>query len=300
MEVKQFEEFMLVKEQRSIRTAANILKISPAALSRRMAGFERAVGVTLFDRSKKRITLTEAGQRFANDVESFLTQYHRSIARITTNDDHLYASLKIAITAELIPFPLASVLDSLNFRYPNLHLELVDDREYDIRESLASGEVDMYFTFCFGENYPDNVAIEPVLSMCMYALFRSDHRLAKNSSVSLQDLDGEQFILYPKTKATHIRQFQQELLDNSGIRYSIYETKTPHDLFTYFLPIGKGVILSPWPMNIKLTPNSVSIPIDNPDSGTTYYMLYRKDSKNPILQSIVSEICALAKEEASR
>ena len=53
MEVKQFEEFMLVKEQRSIRTAANILKISPAALSRRMAGFERAVGVTLFYVSEK-------------------------------------------------------------------------------------------------------------------------------------------------------------------------------------------------------------------------------------------------------
>lgn len=300
MEVKQFEEFMLVKEKGSIRTAASVLQISPAALSRRMAEFERAVGVTLFDRSKKRITLTEAGRRFSDDVEAFLTQYYKSISKIKTNDDHLYASLKIAITAELIPFPLATVLDSLNFRYPNLHLELVDDRDYDIAESLESGNVDLYFTFYFGETYQDNIVMEPILSMRMYALFRTDHRLAKRSSVSLQDLDGERFILYPKTKAVHIRQFQQKILDQSGIRYSIYETETPHDLFTYFLPIGKGVILSPWPMNKKLTPNSVTIPINNPECNTTYYMFYRKDSKNPVLQSIAKEICDLVQEEGSR
>lgn len=298
MEINLFEEFMTITEQGSIRKAASLLKTSPAALSQRMTILEKTIGTTLFLRTNQRTVLTEAGQQFASDVAQFLTQYHKSIARVTTNDDHLYASLKIAISAELMPYALAAVLDSLNFRYPNLHLELLEDRDYSIEESLESGAVDLFFTFCYGEEYSSDIVIEPIFPVNMYAIFRTDHHLAKRPSVTLKDLDGEQFILYPKTKVPHIRQHQKDLLEGSGIRYSIYDSATPHNLYSYLLPIGKGIILCPWPLHGKLTPNSIAIPLDEPVGKSTYSMLYRRNSSNPILEFIVKEIRDIARDGA--
>lgn len=290
MDIKLLEEFMLVSKQGSLRKAASVLKVSPAALSQRMTALEASIGTALFERTNRQTRLTVAGERLSKEVEHYLTQYNKSISKVITDDEHLYASVKIAITADLIPFPLAAVLDSLNFRYPNLHIELFDDRMYPIEESLDSGKVDLYFTFCYDEQYKSDICISPITNMHTYAIFRMDHKLAKKATVTLKELNGEQFILYPSTNASHIRKRQLELLATSGISYSIYDTSTPHNLYTYLLPIGKGVMLSPWQLHGKLTPNSVAIPLNEAAGESTYAMLYKKDSANPALQSIVAEI----------
>lgn len=296
MELELFEEFILVARQGSIRKAAALLEMSPAALSQRMTVLEKAVGAPLLERGRQRTELTDTGRRLEGEVTKFIAQYHKGVERAAARNEELYASLKIAITAELMPFALASVLDSLNLRYPNLHLELLEDRDVGAEEGLLSGDVDLYFTFCYGEGYPPSIVAEPLLQTGMYALFRDDHPLARRPSVTLRELDEEQFILYPRTYARQIRETQEALLSRSGIQYSIYETATPHSLYSYLIPIGKGVILSPWPMPSKLTPNSVAVPLNEPEGRGAYSMLYCKTSRNPILPLIVQEILDAAKE----
>ena len=297
MDFRLLEEFVLVSQQKSIRKAAALLGVSPAALSQRMSVLEQTLGVALLLRTKQSTSLTEAGEKFTRDAERFLRQYHQSLDKIVARDEHLYSSLRVVISGELMPYALASVLDSLNFRYPDLHLELLDDRSYGLKESLSSGSIDLYFAFYYGDDLGEEIVSEVMFISKMYAVVRNDHRLAGRVSVSLQDLAGETFILYPHSADGRVRQYQVDMLKRSGIRYSVYETETPHSLYTFLLPIGKGVLLSPWIMTGKLTPNSVVIPLEDDAGITEYRMLYRRDTHNPALLKIVQEICQIVREE---
>ena len=291
------EEFVLISQQHSIRKAAAQLNVSPAALSQRMTALEQSLGTTLLVRTKQNTSLTEAGEAFVRDAERFLKQYHHSLDKIVAKDEHLYSSLRVVISNDLMPYALASVLDSLNFRYPDLHLDLLDDRSYGLKESLSSGTADLYFAFCYGDDLGEDIISDVMFTTKMCVVVRNDHRLAGRTTVSLQDLDGETFVLYPESADGRVRQHQMSILAQSGIRYSVYETETPHSLYAFLLPIGKGVLLTPWTMPGKLTPNSVVIPLEDDAGIAEYRMFYRKDTKNPALLKIVQEIQQIVREE---
>lgn len=297
MELRTLEEFVTVAQTQSLHKAAGQLGVSPAALSQRMTALEKSIGATLLLRSRRNTLLTDAGARFATDAEHFLRHYNQSLSKIVSRDGHLYSSLRIIVSGGLIHYALASVLDSLNFRYPDLHIDLLSDSDHGIKKSLSSGEADLYFAFCYDNSFGDGVCAKRIFSTKTYAILRSDHHLSGRTALSLKELDGEQFILYPKCADDYVRQHQIDMLKHSGIGYSIYETDTANSLFTYLLPIGKGVLLSPWILHGKLTPNSVAIPLEDPVGIAEYCILYRRDNENPALHKIVQEILQTIREE---
>ena len=295
MEIDLLREFHTVSQSGSLRQAAAVLSISPATLSQHMNALEESLGVALFDRSNRRLALTDKGVQLAADSARLVHLYNQSLANIASYDEQRFQSLKVAISAEFMPFPLANALDSMNFRYPNLHLDILDDRDVCIEEGLDHQNVDLFLTFRDPSKIDDRYEVTPLVTTTTTIIVRNDHRLAKRSSVTLRDLDGECFILYPDTQEHLIRQQQIDILEQSGIHYSIYQTQTPHSLYTFLLPVGKGVMMIPWPMLNKLTPNSVPLTLEGDGAVMTYSMVYRKDNPNPTLHAIVKEVLELKK-----
>src|SRR5205814_8395437 len=91
------ESFVRSAESGGFSMAARRLSLTPAAVSRNVAMLERNLGVRLFHRSTRKLTLTEAGERFLQAIRGNLEQLQMSIADIATERGEPAGVLKVSV-----------------------------------------------------------------------------------------------------------------------------------------------------------------------------------------------------------
>src|SRR5205814_10048839 len=91
------ESFVRSAETGGFSGAARRLALAPAAVSRNVATLERNLGVRLFQRSTRKLTLTEAGERFFHAIRNNLDELQASIASVATDRGEPAGVLKISM-----------------------------------------------------------------------------------------------------------------------------------------------------------------------------------------------------------
>src|SRR5690242_15563879 len=91
------ESFVRTAEFGGFSAAARRLGLTPAAVSRNVAQLEANLGVRLFQRSTRRLALTEAGERFLADVSSGLESVKAAIASVSANSTAPTGVLKVSM-----------------------------------------------------------------------------------------------------------------------------------------------------------------------------------------------------------
>ena len=88
--------FVTVAESGSLSGAARRLHISPAMVSKRLQRLEGRLGVTLMHRTTRRLALTEAGERFRDDLGAILASLDAAEARVTGARGHVAGPLRVS------------------------------------------------------------------------------------------------------------------------------------------------------------------------------------------------------------
>ena len=289
MDLKLLEEFTVLAQAPSFRQASRELDISPALLSSHMNTLEKKLGAQLMERNAHRLTLTEAGKCFLMDAREIVSEYRQLLRNLDSISDNNYRSLRIGISGFTIPGMLGPFLDTVNLRYPDIHLEIFDDSKFGIVDGLNSGQVDIFFTYCSDREQFEGIEKELLYSTKVMVLAAKNHRLGFFSSVKLKDLEGERFVLYPQTAESATRNAELELLDNCGIHYSVYEGTACPAVHYVMAPIGKGLVLCPWITQNMIPPNTTALSVEDPDFIMEMYMFYRSDCVNPYLTEFLQE-----------
>ncbi|MFR5888292.1 MAG: LysR substrate-binding domain-containing protein, partial [Oscillospiraceae bacterium] len=138
-----------------------------------------------------------------------------------------------------------------------------------------------------------------VAASSQYVLMSRSHRLAYRNTVSLKELDGESFVLYPRTKESSIRDFQLCNLKASGITYKVYESETSPLFYKLLVPIGKGLILSPRDM-MDLPPNTVCVSVTDVPHPAAPCFFYDRALLNEETEAFVRDYVIFAKEAHRR
>lgn len=289
MDMDRLEEFVLIARNHSFKKTAEQLGISPAALSARMNAFEKNLGVRLLNRSAHKVELTDEGRRFLPDAKELVGERDNALLRIRSVEYNTYRSLKLAISGfSMIPM-LGPFLDIVNLKHPDIHLELHDDTRYSIAHSISSGDIDLFFTYCDERDMYNGIERELIYTTRLCILMPKYHPLASRSSVTMKDLDGERFILYPRTAEPTMRNSEMKILENSGINFSLHEDEVSPSFFRSLVPIGKGICFFPWVMRDFMPLNTAAVALDSPDAMMSMFMFYRKDNPNTVVASFVRD-----------
>ena len=294
MDLERLAEFVAVAQHGTLKGAAFSLGISVATLSARLIRFEEHLGTQLFLRNPGTMVLTDSGKHLLPNALEILSQYRTIRQDMHRAKDHSYHKLRIAVTGTSLPLHLGPFLDRLILNHPDMQLDLLDDSHCSIAESLISGEADLYFGPTLDESAPKNLVRHVIGSPGEFVLLPKTHRLADRSMISIRELDGEQFILYPKTAEPAIRDFQLKNLRDSGIRYSLYESDTSVLFSKLLVPIGKGLLL--YTHTLDLPPNTVCIPVTDLPYHASICCYYLKGSTNPDVTAFVRDYLAFTKE----
>lgn len=127
------ESFIRSAECGSFSAAARRLGVTPAAISRNVANLERGLGVRLFQRSSRNLTLTEDGERFLASVSDGVQSIQSAIAHVTVQAGKPAGVLKVSMPSTFGQDYLMPMLPAFLARYPDVQLDLgFENRQVDL------------------------------------------------------------------------------------------------------------------------------------------------------------------------
>lgn len=127
------ESFLRSAECRSFSEAARRLSVTPAAVSRNVAMLERNLGVRLFHRSTRKLTLTEAGETFRSAIADNLEGLQAAIAGISTGNEEPAGRLKVSLPPSFGATHILPLLPAFLARYPQVRPEWhFENRQVDL------------------------------------------------------------------------------------------------------------------------------------------------------------------------
>ncbi|VVP91959.1 HTH-type transcriptional regulator DmlR [Pseudomonas fluorescens] len=117
------ESFVRSAETGSFSAAARLLALTPAAVSRNVATLERNIGVRLFQRSTRKLSLTEAGERFLASIGGNLQALQAAINAVTTDKGEPAGVLKVSLAPTFGIGHILPLLPQFLARYPLIRPE---------------------------------------------------------------------------------------------------------------------------------------------------------------------------------
>lgn len=195
-ELRHLTYFREVSRTLHFRKAAEALAVAQPALSRQIAQLERALGASLFVRSRRKVELTPAGRILAERVEPML----RGLVAITGELRALAGGetglVRVGFTGLAMATVLPDILREVHRRFPGIRVELNESPTSAQLVALAAGEI------ACGFFHPDatsaSISTLELLREKNGVLLPAGHALTGKRSLRLRDLAGVPWVMFPR------------------------------------------------------------------------------------------------------
>lgn len=145
MNLRSLEYLNALAEQGSFHRAAEACHVSQPALSIQIKKLEEELGIALLERSQKGFIFTPAGDEVLNRAQSILQQVSEIKELAEVWNDPYAGVLSIGAFPTLAPYYFPQIIDHLVDAYPNLQVQLVEEKTYVLLERLHEGTLDAAF-----------------------------------------------------------------------------------------------------------------------------------------------------------
>ncbi len=186
-----------VADQGTLAAAADVLHLTPSAVSQQMAKLEREARCALIERHGRRVRLTEEGRLLAEHAERILGAVEQAEADLDERRGEVVGDFTVAAFPTAARGLLPKVLVVMNERYPRLRLGLREVEPYDAIAQLTRGDLDLAIAQDW-VNVPiavsDRLRSHDIGRDLIDVALPAGHPLADASTVALSDLAGERWI----------------------------------------------------------------------------------------------------------
>ncbi|TDY59378.1 LysR family transcriptional regulator [Bacillus subtilis] len=241
MEWEQLEYFQTLARMQHVTKAAKSLSITQPALSRSIARLENHLGVPLFDRQGRSISLNQYGHIFLRRVQAMMKEYTEGKEEIQAllKPDQGVVSLGFLHTLGTMLVP--DLIGSFQQEYPNIAFQLKQNHSYWLLERLKSGDLDLCLLASIKPEDP--IQWIKLWSEELFVFVPNDHPLASRESITLNEIAGERFILLKKGYA--LRMTVDELFEKANIQPNIMFEGEEAATAAGFVAAGLGISILP-------------------------------------------------------
>jgi DNA-binding transcriptional LysR family regulator len=141
IDISLLRTFVAVADTASMTAAANALHLTQGAISQQMKRLEEALDCTLFERDRRGVTLTDAGERLFGKAKRLLALNDEIWAEMTT--PAFTGEVRLGVPYDLVGTLLPPVLKAYTQAYPQVEIALICSSSQELAEALAAGEADL-------------------------------------------------------------------------------------------------------------------------------------------------------------
>ena len=194
LSLRDLEYVVAVAEEMHFGRAAERCNVSQPTLSVQVRKLEGALGLALFERSNRRVLLTESGQAIVRQARTVLAEAQRLLALASEGKGSpLTGRLALAAIQTLGPYFFPLILRPLRTAFPLLSLSLSESRTAEIVDGLREGRIDAALV-----SLPLNhggLAISPLFIEPFHLACPAEHSLAQGGGLSAGSIAGPDLLL---------------------------------------------------------------------------------------------------------
>ncbi len=191
--VRQLECLVAVSKTLNFRRAAELCFITQPALSSQIQQLEESLGVRLFERDRRRVLPTIAGDCLAARAREILADLQELSASATQFNAPLSGSLRLGVIPTIAPYLLPHAVGAIQSAYPKLRLLIREGQTAVLLKQLAGGELDLLLLALDVEL--GVVERLPLFDDAFLLAVPKQHPLAGQGTVKQSDLRGADLLL---------------------------------------------------------------------------------------------------------
>lgn len=267
MEIYQFRQLLAVAETKSFTRAADRLGVSQPALSAGISKLEDELGVILIHRERRAAELTNHGQRLAARAKQVLEVCSTARAEMRAND--LTETIALGVMPSIPIQKISAIAKACVAAFPEVSFDFREGHSAELHDMLSKDRLDLTFTSALSDkDDPQQARLmeEPYMLAC-----HIDHPFARRGSISLNEIEGENFVLRTSCEA---RRATQDILNARGIRTKVIARTAQDDRALNLVAAGIGIAVMP---ALFSAPDVARVPIS--DLPITRTLVVRKRDK---------------------
>ena len=288
MELRHLRYFIAVAEELHFGRAAQVLGISQPPLSQQIQALEQEVGARLFERTNRRVELSEAGRLFLEEARLVLAQVDKAadVARRAQLGE--LGELKIGFTSSA-PFnsTIPQAIFSFRQRFPAVHLNLREMSSTQVADALVDESIEVGIMRPLG--LPDSLSVVELMREPLVAVLSSKDPLVNGSEegLFLSALALEPFVFFPRSYGSGLYAQLLSLARDAGFSPHFAQEAGEAMTIIGLVAAGLGVSVLPASYQRMRIDGVVYRPLLDPEAVSAVWLVQRKDQKSPMAKAFV-------------
>lgn len=293
MTLLSYQVFMAVVEQQSFQRAAQVLQLTPSAISHAVASMESELGSPLFVRSKQGVYLTNYGKELFPYIKNVLNSDEYLQQAVAQFNGMQKGVVRIGTFNSACVEWMPSLLKNFEQEYPNVQLDIYQGTYDDVYAWLKDGVVDLGF---LSASSVGDLAYEPIYQDRIVCVVPKEFKTQNPGYVTIEELRKQHFVTQREGCDADVNNFMSKYgLSGGGGSYIV------DDMSAMALVMGGyGVCLVP-ELVIKNIPFPVDVyPLDVEEKRTIVLASVRSDVLAPAVQRMHDYIMEQFREEIAK
>ncbi len=311
MDISYWKEFSVLAETKNYWAAAEKLFVGQSSLSKHIKTLETQLGGELFTRTSRKVALTELGKLmlpYAQQIAQLQTQYETAAFNYLSVGSQ---PLTIGSIPVIPRYHITDLIVKYQLDFPTVHLQTIEEDTLLLRDDLFNHRCDVIFyrdSNQYLEHDPDKENCMIRLPYCqdkLVAVLPTDHPLAEESSIQLEQLKDEYFALIKNgtmpynlcVRACRSAGFASHVLFTSHNLEAIFDMVTRGSCVALLF---ENHVARPYDALNHLDKQPFAVVPIEPPIYTTIYMAYLKDEPLTPAAAHFVDYCKLAAMDNSK
>jgi DNA-binding transcriptional LysR family regulator len=281
MELRHLRYFVAVADELHFGRAAEKLHIAQPPLSQQIQQLEREMGVLLFHRANRRVTLTAAGTVFLAEARRSLVSVEQAVLAAQRAQRGELGTLSVGFSTSATFDLLPALLSTLRIQYPDVSLALYELNAAEQQAALLERRIQV------GLARPsinhEALIVETVLREPYIAALPAMHPLASAAILSVADLADEPFVLSLENPKPSYADAVKAVCARAGFSPHVVQEAREMPTVLSLVAAGLGVTLAPASARNLIRRGLVYRPLSDEDASTELTVAYRADDPSPTL-----------------
>lgn len=288
--LRQLEYLVAVARELNFRKAAEACSVSQPSLSAQIQQLESLLGIQLFERDRRGVRATPAGEALARRAEAVLAQVQDLEAAAQAFHRPLTGRLRLGAIPTMAPYLLPRAVPAVRQAWPELQLLLREEQTHACLESLLDGRMDVALLALEAEL--GDVHVVPLFRDPFVAVVPADHPLAGESTVGEDQLLAERLLLLEEGHCLRSQVLEACRRRDAEDDLDVFEA-TSLTTLVQMVAMGLGVTLVPEmarPVELAAAEGVVAVPLADPAPFRTVGLAWRPSSPRDREFSLLADV----------
>ena len=276
---------LLVEEYLSFQRAATALGVRQSTVSRRVRQLEDELGVSLFERHRAHVRVTNAGVAFLKQAREALTQLDHAVRTASAAGTGSIGRLSVGILSSMATGYLRDLIQTYCLRHPKVAIQILERASVNNIEAVLKRQLDV--AFIRDTSQASGCESLRLWSEHIFVVLPENHALSERKEIGWADLRNEHFIIRQSVDPELCERIRTRLTD-ARHKPSVQKLDVGRETLMNLVSIGFGISLTSEAAIATPFPKIVFRPIAGDDELLHFSAVWLPHNDNPALRRFLA------------